>query len=157
MRNKLMMLSIVPALFLMAPAMADKSTSCAEGGKYSEMKKNHKQHDGIPRMLKGIDLTEAQKAEIKTLVEAQHQDKKSAMKSHWQTHKQLAELSFAETIDQAKLDAIIADTTAAHEKRLAERAQLNNQIFKVLTPDQQQQLQQQMAEFEQKMQDRKKL
>jgi Spy/CpxP family protein refolding chaperone len=156
MRNKLMMLSIVPALFLTAPAMADKHKSCGEDGKYTEMKKNHKEHDGIPRMLKGIDLTEAQKAEIKTLVEAQHQDK-SAMKSHWQTHKQLAELSFAETVDQAKLDAIIADTTAAHEKRLADRAQLNNQIFKLLTPEQQQQLQQKMAEYEQKMQDRKKL
>lgn len=157
MRNKLMMLSVIPALFLTAPAMADKDKSCGEGGKYSEMKKSNKEHDGIPRMLKGIDLTDAQKAEIKTLVEAQNQDKKSAMKSHWQTHKQLAELSFTETVDQAKLDAIIADTTAAHEKRLADKAQLNNQIFKLLTTEQQQQLQQKMAEFEQKMQDRKKL
>ncbi|WP_417549211.1 Spy/CpxP family protein refolding chaperone [Methylophaga sp.] len=157
MRNKLMMVSLIPALFLAAPAMADEHKSCEVGGKYSEMNKKHKEHDGIPRMLKSIDLTDAQKAEIKTLVEAQHKDKKSTMKSHWQTHKQLAELSFAETVDQSKLDAIIADTTAAHEKRLADRAQLNNQIFKLLTPEQQQQLQQKIAEYEQKMQDRKKL
>ncbi len=157
MRNKLMMVSLIPALFLAAPAMADEHKSCEEGGKYSEMNKKHKEHDGIPRMLKGIDLTDAQKTEIKSLVEAQHQDKKTGMKSHWQTHKQLAKLSFAEKVDQAKLDAIIADSTAAHEKRLADRAQLNNQIFKLLTPEQQQQLQQKMAEYEQKMQDRKKL
>lgn len=157
MRNKLMMIGLIPALFMAAPAMADKHKSCEEGGKYSEMKKKHKEHDGIPRMLKGIDLTEAQKAEIKSLVEAQHQDKKTGMRSHWQMHKQLAELSFAETVDQAKLDTIIADATAAHEKRLVDKAQLNNQIFKLLTSEQQQQLQQKMAEYEQKMQDRKKL
>jgi len=156
MRNKLMVLSVIPALFLTGPAMADKHKSCGEGGKYSEMKKN-KEHDGIPPMLHGIELNDAQKAEIKSLVEAQIADNEPDMKSHWQSRKQLAELSFAEEVDQAKLDALIAESTEKQAQRMAEKVKLNTQIFKILTPEQQQQLQQKMAEYDQKKQERKKL
>jgi len=156
MRNKLVMMSVIPALFLAAPAMADKHKGCDKGGKHGEMAKKHKKGDGVPRMLHGLDLTDAQKAEIKSLVEAQHTDKKDRMKSHWQTHKQLAKLSFADELDQAKLDTLIADATESQAQRLADRASLNNAIFNVLTAEQQQQLQEKMAKFEQKMQDRKK-
>lgn len=156
MRNKLIMMSVIPALFLAAPAMADKDKGCDKSGKHGQMAKNHKKGDGVPPMLRGIELTEAQKAEIKSLVEAQHADKKDRMQSHWQTHKQLAKLSFADELDQAKLDALVADATEAHAQRLTDRANLNSAIFNVLTADQQQQLVQKMAEFEQKMQDRKK-
>lgn len=156
MRNKLIMMSVIPALFLAAPAMADKNKDCEKGGKHGHMAKKYKKGDGMPRMLRGIELTEAQKTEIKSLVEAQHADKKDLMKSHWQTHKQLAELSFADELDQARLDALIADATEAHAQRLTDKANLNSAIFNVLTAEQQQQLVQKMAEFEQKMQDRKK-
>lgn len=155
MRNKLVMMSVIPALFLAAPVMADKHNGCDKGGKHGEMAKKYKRGDGLPPMLRGIELTDAQKAEIKSLVEAQRADKKDRMETHWQTHKQLAKLSFADELDQAKLDALVADAAEAHVQRLTDKANLNNAIFNVLTAEQQQQLVQKMAEFEQKMQDRK--
>ncbi|WP_296592809.1 Spy/CpxP family protein refolding chaperone [Methylophaga sp.] len=148
MRSKLMALSLIPALFLAVPAMADKHKSCDEGQKYGEMKKKHKDHDGIPRILQGVDLTEAQKSEIKELVEAQQTDKRNDMKSHWELHKQLNQLAFNDRLDQNKLEAIINEATESHADRLAKKAKLNNAIFNVLTAEQKQQLQQKMAESE---------
>ena len=148
MRTKLMALSLIPAFFLAVPAMADKHKSCGEGEKYGEMKKKHKDHDGIPPMLQGVDLTEAQKSEIKELVEAQQTDKRNDMKSHWELRKQLNQLAFNDRLDQNKLEAIINEATESHADRLAKKAKLNNAIFNVLTAEQNQQLQHKMAESE---------
>lgn len=154
MRSKLMALSLIPALFLAVPAMADKHKSCGEGEeKYGEMKKKHKDHDGIPRMLKGVDLTEAQKSEIKELVEAQQTDKRNDMKSHWELRKQLNQLAFNDRLDQNKLEAIINEATESHADRLAKKAKLNNAIFNVLTAEQKQQLKDKMGEYEKTNQD----
>jgi len=150
MRIKLMVLSLIPALFLAAPVMADKHKSCAEEGKYDEMKKKHNEHDGIPRMLQGVDLTEAQKSEIKKLVEAQQTDKRNDLKSHWELQKKLNQLAFNDRLDQNKLEAIITEATESHADKIAKKAKLNNAIFNVLTAEQKQQLQDKMAEFEQK-------
>lgn len=152
MRNKLMMLSMIPALFLAAPVMADKHESCEDKDKYGDMK-NHKQHDGIPRMLKGIELTEEQKTEIKKMVEVQEIDKKEDMRSHWELYKKLNQLAFNDRLDQNKLENIINEATEAHADKLAQKAKLNNAIFNVLTPEQQQQLKQKIAEFEQNKRD----
>ena len=148
MRSKLMALSLIPALFLAAPAMADKHKSCGEGSKYSDMKKMHDEHDGIPLMLQDIDLKEDQKSEIKKLVEAQQTDKRNDMKSHWELRKKLNQLAFNDRLDQNKLEAIINEATESHADRLAKKAKLNNAIFNVLTAEQKQQLQQKMAESE---------
>lgn len=156
MRHKGFLLGIIPAMILAAPAMADKHKSCTEDGKYTEMKQKHKDHDGMPRMLHDIDLTEQQKAEIKKLVEAEKANKDADMKSHWELHKQLNQLAFNDRLDQNKLDAIINEATQSHADKLAKRAKLNNAIFNVLTDEQKQQLKQKMAEFEQKKHDREK-
>jgi len=148
MRTKLMALSFIPALFLAVPAMADKHKSCGDDSKYSDMKKTHSEHDGIPRMLQGIDLNEDQKSEIKKLVEAQQTDKRNDMKSHWELHKQLNQLAFNDRLDQNKLESIINQATESHADRLAKKVKLNNAIFNLLNSDQKQQLQQKMAESE---------
>ncbi|HAD32038.1 Spy/CpxP family protein refolding chaperone [Methylophaga sp. UBA4204] len=148
MRSKLMALSLIPALFLAVPAMADKHKSCGEGSKYSDMKKMHGEHDGIPLMLQGIDLNEDQKSEIKKLVEAQQTDKRNDMKSHWELRKKLNQLAFNDRLDQNKLEAIINEATESHADRLAKKAKLNNAIFNVLTAEQKQQLKQKMADSE---------
>jgi len=152
MRIKLITLSLIPVLFLAAPAMADKHKSCGEGEKYAEMKK-HKEHDGIPRMLQGVDLSEAQKSEIKELVDAQQTDKRNEMKAHWELQRKLNRLAFNDRLDQNKLGAIINDATESHAEKLAKRAKLNNAIFNVLTTEQKQQLQDKIAEYEQRKQD----
>lgn len=72
------------------------------------------------------------------------------MNSHWQSHKQLGKLSFIEEVDQAKLDALITNVNEAQTTRMNDKAKLNNQIFNVLTAEQQQQLQQKMADVEEK-------
>ena len=116
--------------------------------KYSDMKKMHGEHDGIPLMLQGIDLNEDQKSEIKKLVEAQQTDKRNDMKSHWELRKKLNQLAFNDRLDQNKLEAIINEATESHADRLAKKAKLNNAIFNVLTAEQKQQLKQKMADSE---------
>ncbi len=75
------------------------------------------------------------------------------MKSHWELRKKLNQLAFNDRLDQNKLEAIINDATESHAEKLAKRAKLNNAIFNVLTTEQKQQLQDKIAEYEQRKQD----
>jgi Spy/CpxP family protein refolding chaperone len=107
------------------------------------------------RGLFGIDLTDAQKAEIHKILEANKPDRAAL-----QEVRTLAKAKFAGTItadQQARLDALKAD---AKEKARSVHAQLEA----VLTPEQKAQLEQRkqemkgrMQEFRQKMQERHQL
>lgn len=94
-----------------------------------------------------MNLTDAQQSQIKDLKTAYCQHNREAMKAGWQTRKEMMQLRYAESVDQAKLDSLIAEASEAYANKLADKAALNNAVFNLLTAEQQQQLQQKMAEY----------
>ena len=149
MRKLLMPLALLPFLALTGPLLAhdhekdgDK-TGCDHKKHYNKSGHGHK-------MFNDLNLSEAQQTQIKDLKKAYWQANREAMKSGWQSRKALMQLSYAESVDQAKLDDLIAESRETYAAKLADKAELNNAVFNVLTAEQQQQLQQKMAEYQAK-------
>jgi Spy/CpxP family protein refolding chaperone len=113
-------------------------------------KKHHKKSGYSHKMMDDLNLSETQQSEIKALKKAYWQENREAMKDGWQARKTMMQLSYAESVDQAKLDSLIAESSEAYAAKMAEKAKLNNAVFNVLTAEQQQQLQQKMADYQAK-------
>ncbi|NMH67163.1 Spy/CpxP family protein refolding chaperone [Shewanella salipaludis] len=97
-------------------------------------------HDGMHGMLRGLDLTDAQKAEVKKLFE-QH---KAAREAEGQqgdlraAHREaMLALITATSFDEAQARQLISAREAKHEAREIERMKMQNEIYHLLTPEQQ--------------------
>ncbi|MEX0615535.1 MAG: Spy/CpxP family protein refolding chaperone [Methylophaga sp.] len=154
MRKILMPLALLPILAVTSPLLAHDHVK--EGDKKEcDHKKHYKKSGYNQKMLDELNLTDAQQTQIKDLKKAYWQDNRDAMKAGWQSRKEMMQLSYAESVDQAKLDSLIAESSAAYADKLAEKAALNSAVFNVLTTEQQQQLQQKMAAYQAKHDARK--
>lgn len=154
MRKYLIPLALLPALALATPLLAHDHDKDGEKGT-CEHKNHHKKSGYSHKMMDDLNLSDDQKAQIKDLKKAYWQENREAMKAGWQSRKAMMQLSYAESVDQAKLDSLIAESTNAYATKLAEKAELNSAVFNVLTVEQQQQLQQKMAEAQAKRDARK--
>lgn len=149
MRKFLMPLAVLPFLALTGPLLAHDHNK--DGDKTTcEHKKHYKKSVVSHKVMDELNLTEAQQTEIKALKKAYWQENRETMKAGWQSRKAMMQLSYAESVDQAKLDSLIAESSEAYAARMAGKAKLNNAVFNVLTAEQQQQLQQKMAEYQAK-------
>ncbi|WP_337842950.1 Spy/CpxP family protein refolding chaperone [Rheinheimera sp.] len=104
---------------------------------------------GPVMQLKGLDLTEAQKAQVKTLME-QHRASLPAKAGMKAQHQQLKTLIQAENFDEA---AVRAELESQQKQRLEaeiSRARLQHDIYQLLTAEQKAKL----AEREQKRESR---
>ena len=153
-------LNIQKMLAVTAMAMAIPMSVYAghhdEGGdtQHSEMRHHHK-HDGMG-MLKQLDLSEAQQAQVNQIMQTQRGDMKAAMKdrrSHREAMKALVE---QDTFDVAKAEQLIAQQQ--EQERAAKLSMLRSQheIYKVLTPAQRERASVIRAEWKEKMKDRYK-
>ncbi|HET8808496.1 MAG TPA: Spy/CpxP family protein refolding chaperone [Methylophaga sp.] len=149
MRKILIPLALLPLLAVTGPLLAHDHVK--EGEKTTCEHKKHYQKSGHSHKLLGeLNLTDAQQTQIKDLKKAYWQDNRDAMKAGWQMRKEMMQLSYAESVDQAKLDNLIAESSEAYADKLANKAALNSAVFNVLTAEQQQQLQQKMAAYQAK-------
>jgi len=147
MRKILMPLALLPLLAVTGPLLAHDHVKDGEKTE-CEHKKHYKKSGYHQKMLDDLNLTDAQQTQIKDLKNTYWQDNRDAMKAGWQSRKEMQQLSYAESVDQAKLDRLIAESSAAYADKMAEKAALNSAVFNVLTTEQQQQLQQKMAEYQ---------
>jgi len=101
---------------------------------------------GFMRGLRGIELTDAQKEQIRTIMEANRPDQTS--------------MEEFKTLHQAKRDGTI---TAEQKERLKTLRQqsfekqqaVHNQVLAILTPEQRQQIEQRKAEMKQRREERR--
>jgi Spy/CpxP family protein refolding chaperone len=100
-------------------------------------------------MLRGIQLTDAQKAQIKSILDSNKPDQSSLdqMKSLRETRKNGIQL----TDDQK------AQLKSARQAQAAKLKSVHEQIMNVLTAEQKQQLEQRHQEMQKRRQDRKEL
>ncbi len=96
---------------------------------------NERGHHG-PMMFKGLQLTEAQKQQIREIMKASHEQmKRPTIEQRRAEHAIIASDSF----DRSKADAEAAQMTAGAKDRALQRLETGNKLYNVLTAEQKKQ------------------
>ena len=115
----------------------------------------HGQHGGDPavRMLKGLDLTDAQREQIRTLTAASKADK-ADLAARQQQHDALQALIKAPQFDEAAARLLLEKQQANMLEHQLERLKLQHQIRAVLTDEQKTKLDERKVKMRERMAER---
>jgi len=97
-----------------------------------------------------LDLTDAQKAQMKDIMTKEKPTIKPLMQQLTDSHKQLRQLETAGTFDEAKVRAVATQQAQTMTELTVQRARIKSEMMQVLTPDQKDK----MAKFEARRQAR---
>jgi len=104
---------------------------------YHHHMKGDKGHFGMYG-LRGLDLTDAQKTEIQALMEQHRSSMSRPDKETRAAHRaEMQALMTSGNFDEAKAKEIIEQRQQVREQHMLERMKLHNQIYNLLTPEQQ--------------------
>jgi periplasmic protein CpxP/Spy len=97
-----------------------------------------------------LDLTDAQRAQMKDIMTKEKPTIKPLMKQLAQSHQQLRQLESTGTFDEAKVRAIATQQAQTMTELTVQKARIKSEMMQVLTPDQKDK----MAKFEARRQAR---
>ena len=93
-----------------------------------------------PRMLQSLQLSDAQRAQVTELTQAQAKAMQEQMGAGRARHEQLDQLSRAPSFDAAKARALADEQGQQMARHLFQQAQFQSQLRALLTPEQLKQL-----------------
>ena len=96
--------------------------------------------DGIPRQLRRLDLTEAQRDRIFDIMHAQAPTMRNTAKAMQKAQSDLRDLTAAPDFSEAKAKQLADAAAAAMGQMALNRAKTERQVYDVLTPEQRKQL-----------------
>lgn len=108
----------------------------------------------VDRMLDGVGASDAQRTQIKQIVQAAATDLKTQRESAKGLHEKGIQLLAAPTIDTAAVESLRQQTEAQHDQASRRITQGLIDVAKVLTPEQRAKLAQRMKMREDQMRDR---
>ena len=155
MKTKYWMVALALALLVACGAamlsFAQEKAEAPEAGWHG-----HGQHH-MARMARELNLTDAQKQQIKTMMQSQHASMRPLMQQLAENRKAMLAATANGAFDQAKVQAIANQQSQALAQLMVQRASLQHQIYnQVLTPDQRAKADQmrdkQMARIDQRLQ-----
>ena len=91
--------------------------------------------DGALPVLRGLNLTDAQREQVRSITEAQRTGD-NPRRNLMDLERQLQAAIFADTPDHQKIEELKNSITAASTSALAARIELQSRIAQVLTPEQ---------------------
>ena len=104
--------------------------------------------------LRGVQLTDAQRDQVRTIMETHRADLENTRKALREAHRAFAAAARAASVDEA---AVRESSTAVANAMAAEaiaRARVRTDVHALLTPEQQQQLKEREATMQKRMQER---
>ncbi|WP_052074643.1 Spy/CpxP family protein refolding chaperone [Shewanella mangrovi] len=87
----------------------------------------------MPMMMHGLDLTDAQRADVHKLLKAQHESMQAQRKAHMDA---MQALLTAKTFDEAKAKQLLAQKQQQREQHQLARLKMQQQIYNLLTDEQ---------------------
>lgn len=134
---------LIPALFSAALLLSQPAVA------------GHGPHGGDPavRMLKGLDLTDAQREQIRVLMAASKADK-ADLAARQQQHDALQALIKAPQFDEAAARLLLEKQQASMLEHQLARLKLQHQIRAVLTDEQKTKLDERMVKMRERMAER---
>ncbi|MBA0168255.1 MULTISPECIES: ATP-independent periplasmic protein-refolding chaperone Spy [Pectobacterium] len=109
------------------------------GPEHKMMMKEGREHRGMmgpDEMFKELNLTEAQKQQIKDIMKASREKMHKAMQDD---RRDMHNLIASESFDAAKAQAQLDKSDAEHKARMLNGLETKNKIYNVLTPEQKKQ------------------
>ncbi len=92
---------------------------------------------GFGRMAEKLNLTDAQKTQVKQISEASRAKVKPLMETMRANHQKLDEATANGQFDEAKVTAIAQEQAQTSAQLTVEKERVKAQIFQILTPEQQ--------------------
>jgi len=99
-----------------------------------------------------LNLTDAQRSQMKQIMQQERPTIKPLMQQLSQSHQQLTQLELSGTFDENAVRNLASQQAQTMTELTVERARLASQMFNLLTPDQKTQLNQMIAERQQRRQ-----
>jgi protein CpxP len=127
---------VAASLLATAPAFANEKGSCdrphagkigAHGGKH-----------GFHAKLKELNLTEAQQAQVKDIMEKQKPQREARWKDLRESHKSLYEAARSENYDAAKVRDLANKQAQLKAEATVQRIETMREVYALLTPEQKQ-------------------
>ncbi|MCV2403203.1 CpxP family protein [Marinomonas sp. C2222] len=125
------------------PLVLGTASAYAFGGKDHKGKDNNCRNELGRGMMKALEITEEQKAEIKELCQVAKEEKRGAkeqqpfdMEKHKQRFEQLNALLLADTFDKSKANAIAQEMAEKHAAQQMSKLEMKFKVLNVLTPEQ---------------------
>jgi len=101
-----------------------------------------------------LNLTDAQKTQMKSIMQKERETMKPLMQQMGQTRQQLHQFEEG-NYDEAKVRTLAAQQSQAQVELTVERTKLHNELFQVLTPEQQAKMKEVEARRAERMQQRR--
>lgn len=117
---------------------------------------HHFGHGGMEHIgffARNLDLTDAQKAQMKTILQKEHPAMKPLFQQLHQNELQLRQYSEG-AYDETKVRALAAQQSQTQIELAVQRTRIHNELFQVLTADQQAKMKEMEANHETRMQQR---
>jgi periplasmic protein CpxP/Spy len=108
----------------------------------------------LPFFSKALDLTDAQRTQIKEIFHNAKPTMQPLMQQERQSHQAMVQLITSGNFDQAKAQAIINQESQVHAQIEAQHALMASQAYQVLTAEQKTKMNELIAQHEQRMQER---
>jgi Spy/CpxP family protein refolding chaperone len=116
---------------------------------------HHNHEFGMGHMMgfpaKYLDLSDAQRAQMKAIMEKEHPTMKPLMQQLRQTHEQLKQYEQG-TYDEAKVRALATQESQTMVELAVQKTRIHNELYQMLTPEQQTKLKEFEANREARMQ-----
>lgn len=110
---------------------------------------------GILHGLRGLDLTDTQKEEVRSILEASREDNADTRQALREARKALHEAVQATPFDEAGVRVAAATLADLEADQAVERARTFNAVYDVLTPEQRTELAELRAEADERRQERR--
>ena len=104
-----------------------------------------------PMIMNRLNLTDAQRDQVKSVIQAHSTDIKAVGDRAFAAHRALEAVISADTVDESAIRARSADVATVEADMAVMRAQIRAEVWQILTPDQQQQAKTLQAQMEQRM------
>lgn len=143
MRKLLLSLCLLPALALANPP-GHGDMPFAPDSMSGRMPRGHGRA-AFKEMLDNLNLTDKQQDEVKALFKAHQGEVETKIKETHNIETDIHRLSFSGDYSDDKVQPLLDKAAALHKEIRLQKAKLDNAIFKMLTGDQQKQLQSQFG------------
>lgn len=149
----------VGAIFVIGQTGTDGPTDdkprMGKHAKHGKFGRRGKRGGHAGRLFRQLDLTDAQKEQLKTLRQTHRESTQTLREQMRLNREQLRNLSDNGGFDEAAVTALATQQGQLHAQMIVARERLKAQMFNVLTPEQKVKAAELKAQFEQKREERK--